>query len=72
VSEAIGRPKEMSLAIFKRYVNERVQAVGIQIEVCIKEKEEFKEMFLMKKQEIITLERNHHSLLHIQMRMPKK
>lgn len=72
VGEALGRPKEMSLEIFKRYVNEGVQAVGIQIENCIKEKEEFREMFLMKKQEIITLERHHHSLLHMQMRIPKK
>lgn len=68
----IGKPKEMSLNVFKRYVNERVQSVDLQIERCMKEREEFKELFLMKKQEISTLQRHHHQLLHIQMRMPKK
>ena len=66
VSRFLSMPKEMSLKTF-----ERIQSIEIEIERCIIEKDELKSMLIIKQHEILTLQKHHHELLHIQVRMPK-
>lgn len=72
VEKGIYKPEPMSLNVFKRYVKERIASVDQQIERLTDERNELREQFLMKKQEIFTLQKHHYSLLHIQMRIPNK